>query len=58
MRADTRTEKLPVIVMSADATQESIDRLLRIGADEYITKPLELRGLLDAMHGSLEGRGA
>lgn len=56
LRRNTRTAGLPVIVMSADATQESIDRLLQIGANDYITKPLDLRGLLGAMHGLLEAR--
>ena len=36
-------------------TQASIDRLLAAGADNYITKPLDLRHLLSAMHGLLEG---
>ena len=57
LRKNTPTAGLPVIVMSADATQESINRLLLTGADGYITKPLDLRGLLGAMHGLLENRG-
>ncbi len=55
LRQAPRTKNLPIIVLSADATPESIERLLRNGADDYITKPLDLPHLLQAMYLLLEG---
>ena len=42
LRADPRTKSIPVIVVSADATPASLDRLRAAGADAYLTKPLDV----------------
>jgi CheY-like chemotaxis protein len=42
LRADPRTAHIPVVMISADATPRTIDRLLAQGADAYITKPLDV----------------
>jgi CheY-like chemotaxis protein len=42
LRADTITENIPVIVTSADATSGQVERLLGAGANDYLTKPLDL----------------
>ena len=42
LRADPRTAAIPVVVVSADATRDSLDRLRGSGADGYLTKPLDL----------------
>jgi CheY-like chemotaxis protein len=42
LRADTRTATIPVIVVSADATPASLQRLLIGGANAYLTKPLDV----------------
>jgi signal transduction histidine kinase/ActR/RegA family two-component response regulator len=42
LRADPDTRDIPVFIISADATEASISRLLADGADEYLTKPLDL----------------
>jgi CheY-like chemotaxis protein len=42
------------VVLSADATQGQIDRLMAAGAHAYLTKPLDLKpfmALLDAVLG-------
>ena len=42
LRADVRTRAIPVIVVSADATNASLERLQAAGADAYLTKPLDV----------------
>ncbi len=42
LRADPRTAGMPVVVVSADATPASLERLRAAGADAYLTKPLDL----------------
>jgi len=46
LRADPRTSSIPVIVVSADATPTSLDRLRQAGADAYLTKPLDVDDFL------------
>ena len=46
LQADPRTRKVPVIVVSADATPGQIERLLAAGARAYLTKPLDVREFL------------
>ncbi len=43
----------PVVVASADTTKESIVRALALGADGYVTKPIELDSLTDAVRAVL-----
>ena len=49
LQADPSTRDLPVVVVSADATANRIDRLLKAGARDYLTKPLNVRGLLGVL---------
>ncbi len=42
LQADKRTRDIPVVVISADATQSQIERLMDDGAYAYLTKPLDL----------------
>jgi len=46
LRADARTAAIPVIVVSADATKASLERLHTAGADAYLTKPLDVDDFL------------
>jgi CheY-like chemotaxis protein len=46
LRADPRTSRIPVVVLSADATESQIRHLRDAGAADYLTKPLDLRRLL------------
>ena len=43
------TRDIPVVVVSADATSAQIEELLNMGADEYLTKPLDMRRLLHTL---------
>jgi PAS domain S-box-containing protein len=42
LRQDRATKDIPVIIISADATQSQIARLLSAGAQAYLTKPLDV----------------
>lgn len=47
LRADPITADIPVIILSADATGGQIRRLRDDGAADYLTKPLDVRRLLE-----------
>jgi hypothetical protein len=49
LRADTRTARTPVIVISADAMPSRSDRLLKRGAQAYLTKPLDVDVFLETV---------
>jgi signal transduction histidine kinase/CheY-like chemotaxis protein len=49
LHADPATRDIPVVALSADATQTNIDRLLAAGAASYLTKPIRIRTLLDTI---------
>ena len=52
LRATPDTSQIPVLVLSADATVSSRERLLALGATSYLPKPFNLAELLDKI-GSL-----
>jgi PAS domain S-box-containing protein len=49
LQADPATRSLPVYVVSADATQGQRRRLLAAGARGYLTKPIDIRQLLEVL---------
>jgi signal transduction histidine kinase/DNA-binding response OmpR family regulator len=53
LRADPDTRRIPVVILSADATGRQLDRLMSAGAQAYITKPISVRGLLDILDAHL-----
>jgi CheY-like chemotaxis protein len=53
LRADATTRDIPVIVLSADATDRQISRMTAAGVRDYLTKPLEIPRFLDALHDTL-----
>jgi PAS domain S-box-containing protein len=42
LRADPETKRVPVVVVSADATDQSVEKLLASGANAYVAKPFEI----------------
>ena len=46
LRAEPATRDIPVVVVSADATQHHIDKLHAAGVTGYLTKPIAVRDLL------------
>jgi signal transduction histidine kinase/FixJ family two-component response regulator len=49
LRADPVTSDIPVVILSADATQRHMSQLMTGGADAYLTKPISVRSLLQAV---------
>jgi CheY-like chemotaxis protein len=47
LRADKRTKDIPVVILSADATDRTPAPLLEAGAQAYLTKPIGVRELLE-----------
>jgi CheY-like chemotaxis protein len=58
LQADERTRAIPVVIVSADATPGQVERLLAAGAHDYLTKPLQVRRLLELLDGLLARVGA
>jgi signal transduction histidine kinase len=53
LRADERTRRLPVILLSARAGEESALEGLDAGADDYLTKPFSAKELLARVRSNL-----
>ncbi len=53
LREDPLTTRIPVVVISADATPVHVKRLLAAGAHDYMTKPLDVKRFLDVVGGTL-----
>lgn len=49
LKARAATRDIPVVVLSADATKTQINRLMALGAAEYLTKPLEVDRFLEVI---------
>jgi CheY-like chemotaxis protein len=45
--AEPATRRIPVVVLSADASGGQMDRLLAAGARAYLTKPIDVRAFID-----------
>ena len=54
LRGDPRTQRLPVIVLSARAGEEATVEGLDAGADDYLVKPFSGPELLARVHANLE----
>ncbi|HEX2081277.1 MAG TPA: ATP-binding protein, partial [Longimicrobium sp.] len=57
LHSDPRTSRIPVVIISADATRESVERLRAAGADAYLTKPLDLDEFLATLETHLPTGG-
>jgi CheY-like chemotaxis protein len=42
LKKEPLTRDIPVVVISADAMTEQIDRLMALGANNYLTKPIDI----------------
>ncbi|ATU95494.1 histidine kinase [Phyllobacterium zundukense] len=49
LKADAQTRDIPVIVISADATEVARRRALREGAAHFLTKPLDIKRFLQVL---------
>jgi signal transduction histidine kinase/response regulator RpfG family c-di-GMP phosphodiesterase len=54
LREDPETKTIPVVIVSADATPEQMQRSLASGALSYVTKPLDIASMLRLLDGVLK----
>ena len=52
-----RTRDIPVIALSADASPANVRRGISAGFRAYLTKPVDIHELLDALRANLNGGG-
>jgi CheY-like chemotaxis protein/anti-sigma regulatory factor (Ser/Thr protein kinase) len=57
LKRDPHTREIPVIVVTADATRSRTELLLGSGAHAYLTKPLDVPGLLNTVAEALHAPG-
>jgi CheY-like chemotaxis protein len=57
LRAEPRTARVPVVILSADARPSLIQELLDRGVRAFLTKPLDVRELLDLVDTVAAERG-
>jgi CheY-like chemotaxis protein len=53
LRNDPLTARIPVTILSADATPGQINELKASGARDYLTKPVNVRQLIELLEGTL-----
>ena len=52
LRRQPATARIPVLILSGDASRRTHDQLLELGADDYLTKPFDVNvlvAMLDAL---------
>ena len=57
LRLNPRTRHIPVTILSADATPGQINRLMEAGARDYLTKPLDVRKLMNLLEATMRTNG-
>lgn len=55
LKTNDQTRHMPVIIISADAMPQQLERLLKAGANNYLTKPLIVSELLQVIDEFLPG---
>ena len=58
LQKDPATARIPVVVISGDATPSQIERLLVLGARNYVTKPFDIEPFLTIIDDVLEENSA
>ncbi|HEX9979440.1 MAG TPA: response regulator [Flavobacterium sp.] len=53
IKKDKRLSDIPVIVFSTSGSSRSVDQAKELGAHDYITKPYEIRQLVDILQNIL-----
>ena len=53
IRKDEKTKNTPVIVVSALTDDENVDKIMKMGAIDFVKKPIDLQYLVDRVEGLL-----
>ena len=56
LRADARTATIPVLALTAQAMRGDRERFLAEGFDGYVSKPVDVRELIEIVRQHCEGR--
>jgi CheY-like chemotaxis protein len=56
LRADSTTDDIPVVAITADARETKAEQFRSAGADHFLTKPIDVHLLLEIVSGVLEER--
>ena len=56
LRADPRTQGIPVIAVTASAMTYGLQQIMAAGFDAYQTKPISVREFLETVRAVLDGR--
>jgi len=54
MRSEDTLRDVPVVVITAEGAEQDRERALRLGANEYLTKPIQANRVLAVVRGLLE----
>ena len=54
MRGEPRLQAIPVVVITTEGASEDRERALALGADQYLTKPIQTHRVLEVVRGILE----
>ncbi len=55
MSTDKRTISVPVILLSCQSDDATVLKAKRLGAADFLTKPVEIENLLNSIRGCLQG---
>jgi CheY-like chemotaxis protein len=58
LRAEESLRAVPIVMLSADAARDTVRRLLEAGADDYLTKPIDVQRAADLIERLLQRREA
>lgn len=55
LRRSTHTRRVPILILSANGTAESVDRARRAGASDYVVKPLQREDFITRIRQLIDG---
>jgi CheY-like chemotaxis protein len=54
LRGDRKTKNTPVIVVTASTDEDNFDKIMKLGAVDYIKKPIDLKYIVDKVESVLQ----
>ena len=56
LRRDRATQRTPIVVITADATERRVNELFAAGADDFLTKPLDVKRFIEVVESLVADR--